>query len=293
MKLSDAQRRLILDRVESLFDTTKAGLLGKFFKGPKMYFDVVRRTDPLHTIEGIYTFTLKMLYGPEAKPKQSNIKNLAEITSNYIDAQEMKVKNHIIADVQKAKTPSEAIRLVRGHFEKAGEYLDLLVANEAHITQAYASREGITKLASDIGVDDPTVVFLGVTDHKICKYCKSMYHDRANLKMPKPYKLSQVREGYFKPKEWDGKTPHQVPLHPRCRHVMSFVPPNFGFNSAGVIVFKEIGYDFHKDYWSMKKAEELPPDVPPMADFISYDEYLEINLEHEKEHKHGPDCNHE
>lgn len=293
MKLTDAQRRLIIDRIEALFQNTKAGLLGKLFKGPKIYFDVVKRTDPLHTIEGIYTYTLKMLYGPDATPNKSNIRNLAEITSDYLDSQQLKVKNHILADVAKASSASEAIRSIRAHFDKAGEYVDMLVANEAHIVQAYASREGITKLASDIKVKDPTVVFLGIADTRICKYCKSMYHDRSNLQLPKPYRLSQVKEGYFKPKEWDGKTPHQAPLHPNCRHIMAFVPPNFGYDKSGIIVFKGIGYDYYEDYWRMKKAEELPPAESPMPNFISYDEYLAINIEHEKEHVHGPECSHE
>lgn len=292
MKLSDEQRSIIISRIESLFDSTKARLLGKFFKGPKMYFEVVRRTDPLHTIEGIYTYTLNMLYGAGAKPSKKTIKNLAEVTGNYLDAQQLKVKNHIIAEVQRASTASEAIRAIREHFDKAGEYVDMLISNESHIVQAYATREGITKLASDVGVADPTVVFLGVTDHKICKYCKSMYHDSANLRKPKPYKLSQVKEGYFKPKEWDGKTPHQVPLHPRCRHVMSFVPPNFGYNQDGTIAFKGFGYDYYRDYWKLKKGEDLDISVS-MPDFLSYDEYLEFSIEHQKEHDHHANCDHD
>jgi hypothetical protein len=123
-----------------------------------------------------------------------------------------------------------------------------------------------------------------------------MYHDSSNLQMPKPYKLSQVREGYFKPKEWDGKTPHHAPLHPRCRHTMSFVPPNFGFTTSGQIEFKSFGYDYHKDYWGLKKAEELPPTLAPEPDFFSYEAYLSMNIVHEMEHaelaKCGPGCNH-
>jgi hypothetical protein len=292
MKLSDAQRDLILDRIEALFEGTKARLLGKLFRGPSLQFEVVRRTDPLHTIEGIYEYTLNMLYGAGAKPDKKILENLAEVTGNYIDAQQLKVKNHVLADVAKAKSPSEAIRTIRESFNKAGDYVDMLVANETRIVQAYASREGISQVAADLGVEDPTVVFLGITDTRICKYCKAMYHDSANLQKPKPYKLSQLQEGYFKPKDWDWKTPHQAPLHPRCRHLMVFVSPNFGYDESGMSHFVDFGYDYYKDYWKLKKSEELPPDKTPMADFLSYDEYLAFNIEHEKEHVHGPDCNH-
>ena len=293
MKLSNQQRDLILDRIEALFEGTKARLLGKHFKGPRIMFEVARRTDPLHTIEGIYEYTLNMMYGVGAKPNIKTVENLAEVTGNYMDAQQLKIKNHILADVAKAKSPTEAMRTIRASFDKAGDYVDMLVSNETRIVQAYASREGITQVASDLGVKDPTVVFLGITDTRICKYCKQMYHDSANLQKPKPYKLSQVQEGYFKPKDWDGKSPHQAPLHPRCRHVMVYVPPNFGFTADGTITFVDFGYDYHKDYWKMKKAEEIPSENVPMPDFFSYDEYLAFNIEHEKEHVHGPNCDHD
>ena len=168
----------------------------------------------------------------------------------------------------------------------------MLVANETRIVQAYASREGITQVASDINDTDPTVVFSGICDTRICKYCKAMYHDSANLNKPKPYRLSQLREGYFKPKEWDGKTPHQAPLHPRCRHTMSYCPKNMGFDADGTIHFVDFGYDYYKDYWKLKKGEEPDARSTPMPDFLSYDDYLAFNIEHEKEHVHGPDCNH-
>lgn len=279
MKLSNAQREAILKQIESLFEGTKANLLGRYFKGPRIFFQIASEADPMHTIEGIYHYTLNMLYGAGVRPQDPKIvENLAEITGNYFDSQKLKVQNHILADILNAKTQKEANAAITNHMERAEQYVDMLVSNETRITQAYASREGITKLASDIGVQDPTVVFLGVTDHKICKYCKSMYHDVNNIRVPKPYKLSQIREGYFKPKEWDGKTPNQAPLHPRCRHSMSFVPPNFGFTAAGVIEFKEIGYDYYKEYWSINKSEE--PQSNPMADFTDYEGYLDYNLDH-------------
>lgn len=278
MELNEEQRNVILNEIEKLFETAKASILGRYFTGPRIFFQAAKNADPLHTLEGIYHYTLNMTFGAGATPNQKIIENLAEVTGNYFEAQKLKVKNHIIADVLNAKNQKEALESIKNNFEKAEKYINMLIINETRIVQAYADREGVTRVAADLGVEDPTVVFLGVTDNKICKYCKSMYHDVNNLKMPKPYKLSQVREGYFKPKEHDGKTPHQAPLHPHCRHVMSFVPPNFGFTPNGSPDFKEFGYDYYKDYWSVRKAEE--PQSGPMADFTGHDEYLELNLGH-------------
>lgn len=287
MKLTEEQKEAILSQVDALFESTKANLLGRFFRGSRFFFQIANKADPFGTIEGIYFYTLNMLYGAGTQPNKKIVENLCEITGNYLDSQKLKTKNHILADIQNARNQTEAMAAVNNHMEKAGKYIDMLVANETRIAQAYASREGISKLASDIGVEDPTVVFLGVTDHKICKYCKSMYHDVNNIRLPKPYKLSQIREGYFKPKEWDGKTPHQAPVHPRCRHSMSFVPPNFGFTPNGTIEFKSIGYDYYKDYWGLRKSEE--PESYPKADFSDYEGYLEENLHHRHDGKVSSD----
>lgn len=279
MELSAEQREAVVSIIEKLFETAKANLLGRFFQGPRIFFQVARKADPLHTIEGIYHYTLNTLYGAGTTPENPKIiENLAEITGNYFDAQKLKVINHVIADVLKAKNKTEAMNSLNNHFTRSEKYIDMLVANETRITMAYANREGITRVASDIGVEDPTVIFVGITDNKICKYCKSMYHDNKNINLPKPYKLSQVKEGYFRPKEWDKKTPHQSPLHPHCRHVMSFVAPNYGYNASGFPEFKSFGYDYYNEYWKLNKYEE--PTEVPMADFEDFEGYLDLNLDH-------------
>jgi hypothetical protein len=278
MRLNPFQRNFILKHIEMLFESAKASLLGRYFQGPRIFFQIAQKADPFYTIEGIYKYTLNMLYGAGATPDPETVENLAEITNNYFDAQKLKIKNHIIADILNAKTKKDALDSVKDHFDKAEKYVSMLVANETRITQAYASREGISLLASDIGVKDPTVVFLGVTDHKICKFCKAMYHDANNIRLPKPYKLSQVKEGYFRPKEWDYKTPNQAPLHPNCRHSLSFVPPNFGFTANGIIEFKEFGYDYYKEYWALNKTEQLKS--APLPNFSDYEDYLTLNLNH-------------
>lgn len=294
MKLSDLQRKIVLNRIEDLFEETKARFLGRFFKGPSLIFEVVKGTDPLHTIEGIYTYAMNMMFGSGIKPNEKHVEQLAEVTGNYLDAQKFKVKNHILADIAGAKNPNAAVAAVKQQFEKSGKYLDLLIGNEAKIVQAYASREGISHLAADIGVSDPTVVFLGVCDQKICKYCKKMYHTEGLIRKPKPYRLSQVNMSYFKPKEWDQKTPF-ISGHPRCRHSLSMVPPNFGYGADGIIDFLGFNYDYYTEYYKMHKSEELPENLQKTDDssiFMSYDEYLEWSAGHEADLDCGSGCRH-
>ena len=62
-----------------------------------------------------------------------------------------------------------------------------------------------------------------------------------NLYIPRVYKLSELKDGYNK----DHKNP--IPTvsctHPHCRHTLTMVPPNYGFDMRGNITFKGFGHD--------------------------------------------------
>jgi hypothetical protein len=292
MKLSDSQRKTILQRIEKLFETTKARLLGRYFKGPHIIFEVLGQSDPLDSIEGLYTWALAMMYGAGIRPDQKTIENLAEITGNYFDSQKLKVKNHILNAILAAKDHKEAMASVKDHFDKASKYVEMLTGNETRSVIAYANREGIARVASDIGVSDPTIVFRGVVDDKICKYCKQMYHDPNNIRKPRPYKLSQLAHGYFKPKLWDGKTPFDG-AHPNCRHTMTMVAPGFTFNEQGISDFKSFTHDYYSEYYSVHKSEEPTGERLIKAEqFMDYDEYLEWSQNLENPHQCHEGCNH-
>jgi hypothetical protein len=289
MQLSLFQRQLIMNKVDELFDSAKARLQGRFFKGPAIYFEVINATHPEETIEGIYTHALKTMFGPTATTSsERSIEHLSEIAGNYIDAQKMKVKNYVIADVLNAKTASEAYKAVSDNLGKAQKYMEMLVANETKLIQSYASKEGVSRIAADMKDDNPTIVWFGPVDNKTCKHCKEMYHDDAMPLKPKPWKMSQLRDGYFKPKEWDRASVFHN-AHPRCRHAMSYVPKNMGFNDRGQIEFKHFGYDYYQDYYSTQKSqpeygEPLKKELDLSQFFMDYDEYIEYQIQHEKAH---------
>jgi len=240
MKIKKRQKDTIIGAVDDIFFNMKARLLGRFFKGPKIYFEVVKAADPLETLEGIYRYTLHMIHGSGAEVNEDYIKDLAEITGNYIDAQRLKTQSHIFNDIASAVTAKEATEKIQESLDKAGSYIDMLVQTETRVTQAYAEKEGITQVAASLGVEDPTVCKLGVIDDKLCDNCKKLWH-RSNLRIPKLYKLSELKEGYNE----DHKNPVATlgPTHPHCRHVLTFIAPNFGFSKDGSITFKAFGYD--------------------------------------------------
>jgi len=243
MRIGSKQKKKILGAVDDLFFGFKARLLGRFFTGPKIYFEVVKDTDPLETLEGIYKYTLHMIHGPGAEPNEEHVEDLAEIAGNYIEAQRLKTQSHVMNDVAAAETAAEATKKIKDSLTKATSYINTLMETETRITQAYAERDGITQVAASVGVDDPTVCKLGVIDEKLCDNCKKLWHQK-DLRVPKLYKLSELQEGYND--DWKKPVATLGPTHPHCRHVLTFVAPNFGFDSEGRIKFIALGYDAYE-----------------------------------------------
>src|SRR5208283_3436067 len=116
-----------------------------------------------------------------------------------------------------------------------------VVVTEARNMQAYAEKEGITRLAASIGDDDPVIVKLGVVDDKLCLACRTLWHDPTNLHKPRPWKLSELRDGYNKSQK--DPIPTHAPSHPHCRHILSYIPIGYTFDASGVIRFEAFGYD--------------------------------------------------
>jgi hypothetical protein len=112
---------------------------------------------------------------------------------------------------------------------------------------------GIQQVGASLGVDDPTIARLGVWDDKICDACLKLWHQPDNQKIPRVWKMSELQSGY----NTDQKNP--VPTvsstHPRCRHILTIVPPSFGYDENGRIKFIRFGYDIYDDQKGIHKNE--------------------------------------
>lgn len=276
MKIDEQQKGAITEAINNLFYTLKAKILGRFFKGPKIFFEVVQTSNPLESLEGLFRYTYQML-NPGKEPEETTVKTLAVITGNYIESERLRTIDRIITAVEEAENESAISEAVKTGIDKATKYIDMLVNNEARVIQAYAERAGISQVAADIGVEDPIVAKLGVIDERMCDNCRELWHSPENIKIPKVYKMSELVEGYNK----DHKNPIPTigPTHPRCRHVMTFVPPNFGFGSNGQIQFKGFGHDEYIAQHGTQKTESLPAsvidDTDGMFDFSLDDDHLD------------------
>jgi len=244
MKVNPRQQGILKRIIDDLFWSLKAKVLGRFFKGPKIYFEVVEETNPLETIEGIYKYTQFMFRGPDAKPDEKRIKTLAGITSNYIEAERLKTQNQVLATVEQSESYEDLSTNLSEQLDKTHKNVHKILVTETRNIQSNAEAEGITEVAASLGVEDPIVVKRGVIDEKMCKNCRKLWHTKANVYVPKVYKLSELQAGYNK--DWKNPIPTINSTHPNCRHVLSYIPPNFGFDSKGQLVFKGFGHDAYE-----------------------------------------------
>lgn len=110
--------------------------------------------------------------------------------------------------------------------------------------QAIALREQFKIMAASIGVADPIVCKVGVIDDNMCKVCRLLWHQVDNIRIPKVYRLSELED--INIKSVTTPIPTILKSHSKCRHILTMVPPDFGFNAEGKIEFKEFGYDIYK-----------------------------------------------
>jgi hypothetical protein len=233
--LTRAQRRLVSERVRSIFSRARDRLLGR----PGVDSPVgIRFSVDGRQPEGGSTLADAMRYAsalanrgvPVVDP--NDVDKVAEIFSNYMDAEAARSVNSVIQAMEAAATPEQASRSLVSALNASRQKVETILMTETRQAQAHAERDGIARVAADLGDPDPDVCWVGPLDAKTCKWCLAMYHDSRNPHVPRIWRLSQLRGGYFKPKEWDGESVYQS-AHPRCRHVMTIIPKGYSFDAQG------------------------------------------------------------
>jgi hypothetical protein len=253
MKLTRTQSHNVKRVISKLFDNARARLMGRHFNGPFMLFGV-SGYDPKDSLEGLYRHAGISAH-VQFNPNHDTAESLAEVAGNYLEAEKLKTIARVMSGVERAATKTEAAKTLREALNTSKKYVELVVDDQLGRAQHVADREGIAAVAASIGISDPAVVFLGRFDDRTCEYCRKMYHDASNPAIPRVYRLSEVSGGLFKGKEWDGETPYFSPIHPRCRHKMTFLPNGYGFDKTGGIEFKGLDYDAITERGKLSKAE--------------------------------------
>jgi hypothetical protein len=264
MDLTPGQRKALEKVLSDLYDELQANLLGRFFKGPQVWVEVARSASPSRSIEGLFRYALKMMYGPGADVPEDRLRQLATITSNYMDAEKLKAINKVLAEADQAKDAKDLRGRLEEVIEEMTSKVHQLVATETRNASNFAEREGIMQVAAPMGIDDPTVARLGPHDAKTCRTCLKLWHDDKNPMIPKIYKSSEIQGGYSTHKD---PKPTWNATHPHCRHVWIMVAPNYGFDDTGRLKFMGFGHDeFKTRRKGLKKFEPAEPCWEPDHD---------------------------
>lgn len=248
--ISKAARAAIEAAVDALFERVKGRLLGPS-PGKKM---------SLGGKSLKFSFTPDLTLGAlfAAGSKEEGVHNpdfdlmagLLGIASSYLDAQKEKTKAQVVQSVQSfIQDATKSGEKVDVQTVLGGQLTDVwgkvtadvkkIVETETTVVRNMGVDDAIQRLSAMQGIDDPTVYFVVVRDGHRCEECTRL-HLMPDRVTPRVWKRSEVGSGYHKKGQ---DNPKVGGLHPHCRCVMSVLMPGFGFDSAGMVVWKGRDHD--------------------------------------------------
>lgn len=256
--------------IKQAFDTLRLNLLGPSHFSKALTFSV-KKFDPHTTIAANYMAANALnAADPDAIDKDS-IKKLQAMASHYIDSIEQKSLtdiNHVInanynnlevkaklsgqkvEDLIRTEAGEEILKNINTELKDKKEKMETavtaLVNNELHTAQNYGALDGIISVSNSIGIEDPSIIKIGVLDENRCKYCWKLWTLEDKI-TPKVYKLSELTGS---PGHWKNPTASVSPTHVNCRDILVAIFPGFGFKE-GKLAY--IGKD-HNEYEHQKKS---------------------------------------
>jgi len=241
--ISKTARKLIEKLVGNIFERAKVRLLGrKAAKGKSLAFSFI----PEFTLEGLFTAGSKE--EGASSVDEDLLNGLLSISESYLDAHKAKAQAQAVHAVQTFIQDSEnkkvdvAVELnerLTTVLDKIGSDVKRLVETETTTFRNMGIDSGIQRISAMQGVSDPTVFFVVVRDNNVCSECVRL-HLLPDGVTPRVWKRSEIGAGYHKKGD---SNPKISGLHPNDRCVLSVLTPGFGFNSSGMVVWKNVNWN--------------------------------------------------
>jgi hypothetical protein len=247
--LSRGAVKAIHAAVENVFNRLKGRVLGPDFfssRGDKRIYVGYR---PEFSLPGIY----KLAAAEEAsKGDDGVLHGIVRVAESYLDAQQEATKARVVQSVnawisdaaRQGKTADLGTVLageLAGIWTKTLKDVVKVVDTESTTARNLGTLDGVSKTASALGIEDPSVYFVVVRDKEFweCGECPRL-HLLPDRVTPRVWKLSEVSGGYHK--HGDDK-PCLGGLHPHCRCTLASLMPGYGFDDSGRVRFVSLGYD--------------------------------------------------
>lgn len=222
--------------VDKLFDRLLVRLVGPQLADKQISIRLLRE----HSLPAIFEDACKEEGG---KPNHEALESIAEIASNYIEAYRDICAARVLKEVNSflTKNPKADIDVVLGGqladvWKDVSNSVQKVVEAETNTAKNVGFLDAITQIS---GSDDPVVYFSGPLDSLTCSECKRLFW-MGDGHTPRLWYLSEINHGYAKKGD---PAPSISGQHPACRHSLCHMPPGYGFDAAGNIQYKHVGYD--------------------------------------------------
>lgn len=228
----------IHEAVESLFSRIKQRLMGGSLLGKRITITTDHDSfSKFYSLPGMYQQAARV-FGAPADPK--TLHQVLKVAESYVDSTKERLKARSVAEVQKvlgdtAKDSAEDFKtalqgaLVEVNNKTQAEIRKIVEAELNH-AKNLGSLEGIIRINSSLGIEDPVVYFATVPDKARCLECERLHLLEDGI-TPRVWKLSEVGTGYHKMGDPNPKTSG---LHPHCRCSQATLLPGWGFKDGRV-----------------------------------------------------------
>lgn len=232
--------------VEDMFDTIALQFIGDI---PKL------KNKKLAVISSKPNYGLSHLFVQAMQNKAPNaieqeaLKSLLESAYGFIQTLKSRTQSNVTeridevvrqAVLENRQADAGKIRdILQEELSKARSHMKAIAEAEATKLRNLGTMMDISRVAANLGDNDPTVFFIVVKDGSTCKECIKL-HLMPDQVTPRLWKFSELKQGYHKRGE---NNPSAFGLHPHCRCTLTYLSNGFGFDQAGKLSYQNEGYN--------------------------------------------------
>lgn len=184
--------------------------------------------------------------------EQDLLRGLLNSTDGYIESLKNKTRSNVTeaidglarkAQLGGTKVDQSAIELIiKEEMVKSRAHMLAIVESEATKLRNLGTLMNISRMATSVGDNDPTVYFVVLKDEITCKECIRL-HLMPDKTTPRLWKFSELKQGYHKRNE---DQPSAFGLHPHCRCTLVYLSKGFMFDEKGKTTYHSENHDAFK-----------------------------------------------
>ncbi len=244
--LSAKAKEALGEVINNLFDSIALNLLGNIpkLKNKKflaisgqpnlglanLFVQAMGNKTPNAQEEQLLAGILNSAYGYVESLKNKTTSNIAEQIDGAVIQANFRKENLLGSDIQ---------AILDEEMRKAKNSMLTISESEATKFRNLGTMIDITRVAADLGDQDPSVFFSVLKDHSTCEECIKI-HLMPDRITPRLYKFTELKSAYHKRGD---NAPSFFGLHPHCRCTLTYLSPSFSFNEKGRLKFIGRGHN--------------------------------------------------